>query len=255
LQRKWKSLRDCFSRELGRVKKLKSGSETSRKNPYVFYNQLLFLKPIIQNKSTETNIMPDADESGDDLGGPSTSQVSNSEPSSKKKKTTSINLLEKEIIEALHKSVELREEQTKKYEEDADRLFLLSLLKPLKEIPEHLRFSVKMDLMKITNNAQINSHSASLTLSHPQQYNFSSQNVMPYINQDLNTGPRSVYLPNQLHSDPNYQRALQNQLITQKRPTSTIQPYSSNTNPLPSPNTYTSTDNSSDSYIQIDIFN
>ncbi|KAL4148040.1 hypothetical protein QTP88_002344 [Uroleucon formosanum] len=170
--------------------------------------------------------MPDADESGDDLGGPSTSQVSNSEPSSKKKKTTSINSLEEEIIDALHKSVELREEQTKKYEEDADRLFLLSLLKPLKEIPEHLRFSVKMDLMKIINNAQINSHSASLTLSHPQQHNFGNQNVMPYINQDLNTGPRSVYLPNQLHSDPNYQRALQNQLITQRRPTSTIQPYS-----------------------------
>lgn len=162
--------------------------------------------------------------------------------------------MEKEIIDALHKSVELREEQTKKYEEDADRLFLLSLLKPLKQIPEPLRFSVKMDLMKIINNAQINSHSASLTISHPQQYNFGSQNVMSYINQDLNTGPRS-YLPNQLHTDSNYQRALQNQMNAQIRPTSATQPYSSNTTPLPSPNNYTSTDNSSDSYIQTDIFN
>lgn len=86
MQRKWKSLRDCFSRELGRIKKLKSGSETSRKNPYIYYNQLLFLKPIIQNKPTETNIIPDVDESEDDLGSPFTSQASNSEPRSKKKK-------------------------------------------------------------------------------------------------------------------------------------------------------------------------
>lgn len=133
-------------------------------------------------------------------------------------------------------------------------MFLLSLLKPLKQIPEPLRFSVKMDLMKIINNAQINSHSASITISHPQQYNFGSQNVMSY-NQELNTGLRSMCLPNQLHADPNYQRALQNQMNAQIRSTSATQPYSSNTTPLPSPNNYTSTDNSSDSYIQTDIFN
>jgi len=154
LQRKWKSLRDCFSRELGRMKKFKSGSEISRKNPYVYYNQLSFLKPIIQNKPTEKNLIPDVDESGDD--GPSSSKVLNNEPSSKKKKVTSTNSIENKIINALHKSVEFREEQTNKYEEDTDRLFLLSLLKPLKQIPEPLRFSVKIDLMKVINNAKIN---------------------------------------------------------------------------------------------------
>lgn len=60
-----------------RIKKLKSGSETSRKNPYVYYNQLLFLKPIIQNKPTETNITPDADESEDHLGGSFNTNVLN----------------------------------------------------------------------------------------------------------------------------------------------------------------------------------
>jgi len=42
------------------------------------------------------------------------------------------------MINALHQSVELRKEQTKNYEVDAGRLFLLSLLKHLREIPEHL---------------------------------------------------------------------------------------------------------------------
>jgi len=248
LQRKWKSLRDCFSRELSRIKKLKSGSETSRKNPYVYYNQLLFLKPIIQNKPTETNIIPNADESGDDLGSSFNTNVLNNEPSSKKKKVNQRNSVENEIINALHQSVELRKEQTKNYEEDADRLFLLSLLKPLKEIPEHLRFSVKMNLMKVINNAQINS--ASLTMSHhPQQYNLSSQNVMsPY------TSYHPAYQTTQLHPDTYHQSVLQNQFNSQVRPTSATQHQSSTSTPLPSPS-YASTENSTDSYIETDIFN
>lgn len=235
---------------MSRIKKLKSGSETSRKNPYVYYNQLLFLKPIIQNKPTETNIIPDADESGDDLRGSFNTNVLNNEPNSKKKKVNQRNSVENEIINALHQSVELRKEQTKNYEEDADRLFLLSLLKPLKEIPEHLRFSVKMDLMKVINNAQMNMQSASLSMSHhPQQYNLSSQNVMsPY------TSYHPIYQTTQLHSDTNYQRVLQNQFNSQIRSTSVTQHQSSTSTPLPSPS-YASTENSTDSFIQTDIFN
>jgi len=117
---------------LARVKKLKSGSETSRKNPYVYYNQLLFLLPIIQNKPSEINITPDGDESGDDLGGSFNRNVLNNEPSSKKKKGYPRTSVENEIISALHKSVVLREELAKHCKEDADRLFLLSLLNYLK---------------------------------------------------------------------------------------------------------------------------
>lgn len=51
-----------------------------------------------------------------------------------------MNPIEKEIIDALQKSVELREDRTKKYEEGADRLFLLSLLKPLKQLPGAFTF-------------------------------------------------------------------------------------------------------------------
>ncbi|KAL4104048.1 hypothetical protein QTP88_019361 [Uroleucon formosanum] len=87
-------------------------------------------------------------------------------PSSKKNNVNQRNSFENEIINTLHQSVELRKEQIKNYEEDADRLFWISLLKPLKEIPEHLRFSVKIALMKGINNDQINMHSACLTMSN-----------------------------------------------------------------------------------------
>lgn len=189
----------------------------------------------------------------------------NNEPSSKKKKANPRNSVENEIISALHKSFELREEHTKHWEEDADRLFLLSLLKDLKQIPESLRFSVKMDLMKVINNAQMNTYPASLNLPHPQrpqqynlsgqnvisppqQYNLSSQNIMSHINQYPCTS-RSIHQTNQLYSDPNFQRVLQNQFNSQIRPTSATQHNSSTSTPLPSPN-YASTENSTESYIE-----
>lgn len=63
-----------------------------------------------------------------------------------------MNSIEKEIINTLQKNVELCEEQTKKYEEDADRLFLFCLLKPLKQLPEPIGLkSIYSYIMKYLN--------------------------------------------------------------------------------------------------------
>jgi len=67
------------------------------------------------------------------------------------------------------------------------------------------------------------------------------------------TSYHPIYQTTQLHSDINYQRVLQNQFNSQ-RPTSITQYKSSTSTPLPSPS-YASTEYSTDSLIQIDIFN
>lgn len=98
-------MRDCFSRELSRVKKLKSGSESSRKNPYVYYNQLLFLTPVVQNKPTETNLLPDTDENEETIvEGPFTNETNDelqnnatSGPKRKKEKTYQCIRLKKKL--------------------------------------------------------------------------------------------------------------------------------------------------------------
>ncbi|XP_045486200.1 uncharacterized protein LOC110998773 [Pieris rapae] len=54
LQRKWKSIRGCFTREVGRQKSLKSGSGGGpRKSEYVFFQQLQFLKNVVAVKEPE----------------------------------------------------------------------------------------------------------------------------------------------------------------------------------------------------------
>jgi len=71
-----------------------------------------------------------------------------------------------------------------------------------------------MYLMKIINNVQINTQSGSLIISHPQQYNLSNQNLISHINQDPYASYCSIYQTNRLHSDPSYQKRLQNQFNT-----------------------------------------
>lgn len=56
LQRKWKSLRNSFSREQAKRKNLKSGSGGSTWKTYVYYNQLSFLSSCAANKLTTSNL-------------------------------------------------------------------------------------------------------------------------------------------------------------------------------------------------------
>lgn len=125
----------------------------------------------MQNKPTETNLLPDTDENKETVvEGPFTNETNDelqnnatSGPTKKKRKEISMHPVEKEIVKALHlhKSIQLRQEQNQQMEDD-DRMFLLSVLKPLKQIPDPLRFSVRMDLMNVIIQAQVNSQSASL---------------------------------------------------------------------------------------------
>lgn len=105
--------------------------------------------------------------------------------------------VEKEIVEALHKSIQLRQEQNQQMEQDDDRMFLLSLLKPLKQIPEPLRFFVRMELMNVINQAQVNSQSASL-IFQPQHQPLQHQ-IMPQTNFETNLQrlPWTMYEPHQ----------------------------------------------------------
>lgn len=49
IQKKWKSIRDAFSREL-KKNHLKSGSGVKNSKPYAYFNNLLFLKPLYETK-------------------------------------------------------------------------------------------------------------------------------------------------------------------------------------------------------------
>ena len=67
------------------------------------------------------------------------------------------------LVSAVERSVHCREEREREMENDCDRMFLLSLLNPLKQIPEHARFGVKRKLMEVIG-VEMKSYRPSLAL-------------------------------------------------------------------------------------------
>ncbi|KAK7074956.1 hypothetical protein SK128_015336 [Halocaridina rubra] len=156
LQRKWKSLRDCYTRERQRLAKIKSGSSVARKTQYVYYNRLSFLQRVIKGRDTSNNMEEAAaEERPSDSEQPSTtSTVQHVEAGKgKRKRVDDISSEVQCLVNVLQAGMQSREEREKRNEEDEDRLFLLSLLTPMKRIPEHLRFGVRMEIMQVIQNA------------------------------------------------------------------------------------------------------
>jgi hypothetical protein len=70
-------------------------------------------------------------------------------PVPKKQTKNKQNPVGERLVSAVERSVHSREQREKELESDCDRMFLLSLLNPLKQIPEHARFGVKRKLMEV----------------------------------------------------------------------------------------------------------
>ncbi|XP_076045702.1 uncharacterized protein LOC143027943 [Oratosquilla oratoria] len=187
LQRKWKSLRDCYSRERQRLAKLKSGSAVSRKTQYVFYNHLSFLQNVIKSKGSSNNLEePTAEEKPSETEQPSAcSSVPNvEEKGGKRKKVEQISPEVERLMNVLQAGMQSREERETLKEQDDDRLFLLSLLKPMKKIPEHLRLGVRIQIMQVIDNAA--RRDVSHVLSRYQQHQYPLEcrlNSLQHMNQ------------------------------------------------------------------------
>lgn len=167
LQRKRKSLRNSFSREQAKRKTLKSRSRRTSWKTYIYYDQLSFLSSCAANKPTASNLSPLHDfadennfaEINNDINeSMSIRQVSENVLGHKhaKRQKTVENQLKNEFFNSVKKSLEEREYREKVYMEDPDRLFMLLLFDDLKQVPAHLKISVKSNIMQaISNGLQI----------------------------------------------------------------------------------------------------
>jgi len=185
LQKKWKNLRDCFSRDRrSRKSSNKSGSAatSSKKTSYVYYDQLAFLEKVKGSKSTTSNFSSkdsSTDSSSgaienvpqDEHDGSSSEQRDENCGKAKKKKLNKVHSDSQEdaaIIEVLKHSIKNREEREKNLEDDDDRLFLLSLLNPLKKVPEARKLQVRAELMQVViSNSSHSTNYNPLFASYP----------------------------------------------------------------------------------------
>lgn len=156
LQRKWKSLRASYTRELLRQKTEKSGSAATGRKKYIYFDQLRFLTT--DCKSTTSSIDNDDDEDTNEFDeGENVDQKAREKtavrPQKRQREKKSIEE-EEDIIYNILKEKLARTKDNSSQPADEDILFMQSLVPELKKLPHHARLKVKSDLMNVILNAQ-----------------------------------------------------------------------------------------------------
>ncbi|KAG8324434.1 hypothetical protein J6590_092352 [Homalodisca vitripennis] len=164
LQKKWRSLRDCFAREKKNLK-LPSGSSQKKKKKYVYFDQLLFLTANNTDRRTTTNVpdeQPDirnenaaTEENNEDL-----TEVVASEPATPNQvapNQAAPNRINKKYRQTPFEMAVLKHltnaSKPTDEEEEADKHFLLSFLPMLKNLPVDKKLWVRMKFTEVMQQA------------------------------------------------------------------------------------------------------
>ncbi|MGL5028830.1 MAG: hypothetical protein ACRC6C_01745 [Wolbachia pipientis] len=155
LQKKWKSLRDSYARELSKKKKDKSGSGATGRKQYVFFEQLCFLETVAKSTKSSFEGEEHEDSVDDTIDDNKEAEETTAPTCSRKRSRLSQN---KESVEeanllSLLKAKFLTRE-TEDEEKDEDKLFMLSLVPELKKIPEHLKLDTKGEIINVIKRAR-----------------------------------------------------------------------------------------------------
>ncbi|CAH1392420.1 unnamed protein product [Nezara viridula] len=195
VQKKWKGIRACYSRELRRKRNLSGASTAMRIKPYLYFEQLRFLETNSKKMTYSVEDEPNStcNEDNEEVTG-----VSSSMEFSKSNR--------------LCEDDELKEKKLKSDPElmDEDRHFLLSLVSEIKKVPAENKLKLRTEIIRAIAAAQGQS------LTWPP---------VPF-GRGISSGPpfhSGASLPMSGHGDP-----LQNQFYSQLQNYQTNNPTSPN---------------------------
>lgn len=131
---------------------MKSGSATSNLRPCTYHQQLLFLKDLQEKGERSSNLDSTNEE-------PVGEEITKKKKAVNKRKTK--NSLEEDLIDLTKRvNKKINDEED---ERDEDRLFLLSLCKDFKRIPDSLKLDAKADFINI-----LKKYASTYNMSGPQ---------------------------------------------------------------------------------------
>jgi hypothetical protein len=175
-QRKWKSLRDSYSRELLRRKKEKSGPTSLKgRKQYTYFDQLRFLKTVVKpNRMSLEEV-----ENMQSTEGLTEVPAEDKAPVMAQKRICSKSLkkepLEEEKLFTVLKERLLQGSTKEPDTNDEDTLFMLSLVPELRKVPESMKLDIKGELLNVFKRARLQQHAT--TSSDPVISNICSFNV------------------------------------------------------------------------------
>jgi hypothetical protein len=174
-QRRWKSLRDSYTRELAKKKKEKSGSGASGRRQYVFFEQLRFLETSV--KSTLNSIVDENEDRCQNDPSPVEEAEEHAVPTRKRKKNIKEPTETDHLIENLKAKFYSRE--TSNENKDEDTLFMLSLVPELKKLPELVKLDTKSEILNVLRRARNQSIPVTSNATNFTPY-FSPQHWQPH---------------------------------------------------------------------------
>nr|CAD7260487.1 unnamed protein product [Timema shepardi] len=141
---KWKNLRTCFKRELGAQKRAISGKNGKKRRKYIYFDQLLFLLPSLEDRKTKSNPSPssiDINEAQEESN-TEESEITEIPPNARRKKETKIDL-----VESLLQILQKKQEEEKDIDED--QYFLRSLLPSFKKFNDEQKLTARIEILKV----------------------------------------------------------------------------------------------------------
>lgn len=146
VQRRWKSLKECFRRET-QLRKGKAGDSGCKKRKYIYFDQLLFLTSIPRQRNTLDDLLASRSDEDEEIEGNATnSQGPTRLPKENKPQT---------IVDKSHEEELLGLVRNKTHQEiDADQLFFASLVPEFKKLKDDQKIDVKIELLQVIRRAQ-----------------------------------------------------------------------------------------------------
>ncbi|XP_067000661.2 uncharacterized protein [Anabrus simplex] len=172
IQTRWKSLRDNFIRELKIQRKISSGQPVPKRRKYIYFDQLLFLKPSFdyrRNARYRRNLPESSfpldntiSEAGDVQVEAASSSATVVDKSEHMNCTRTHQTNEDMLIDMLTTSV-LQSEQREADDEMANKHFLLSLLPLMRKLNDEANVAARIQLLDVLRRALVNQHLTTLS--------------------------------------------------------------------------------------------
>ncbi|XP_069702672.1 uncharacterized protein [Periplaneta americana] len=150
VQTRWRSIRDSFMKAYKEAEKSRSGAP--RKKKYVFFNQLSFLVPSLKRRPTSENTSLLVSEEGNEEESPfdedeePTTYTSAQTPETEFAKTAPKKRKVQDSLE--NRLISMLEHTQQTREEDADRMFLLSLLPQFKALSSDNKMLAQIEFLQ-----------------------------------------------------------------------------------------------------------
>ncbi|XP_072930320.1 uncharacterized protein, partial [Epargyreus clarus] len=198
IQKKWKNMKDCFTKELATQQGKSGQAATPKKKKYRHFDSMLFLIPSMQKRETSSNVLSPVCTPNINVTSPVSTQditltapVGHSHPTRKytksvRKKTCYEDNNSREYENQLLDILKGKQQQD---DDDEEKNFALMLVPMLRKLNDDQKHYAKIEILNVLKKARSHSSPQTHVLSQP----FREPRMSCPPSYQINTQPQNTY--------------------------------------------------------------